>query len=128
MLKQIKEMMTAAVNRVAVIIVSSAANKIEAAAALGKAEIDAELETEARRLEAEGLVSQAQKLRLQASSIQTNAPAATALPALANLVGETESGIVASPSIPQWAMTASEDTPKRGPGRPPKPVDSGNKS
>jgi len=119
MLKIFKEMMTAAANRVAVIIVSTAANKIEAAASISKAETDAEVEAEARKLEAQGFITQAQALRTRAGSIDADAPAATALKALANLTGTTTISPPAAAVVPQLAAaTDTEVTPKRGPGRP----------
>ena len=130
MLQIIKAMFKAAVNRVAVSIVATAANKIEAAAAIEKAEVDAELEFEAVKLEAQGMLKQAQALRLRAAGIQTDAPAATALPALANLIGEASNQtttkadtlrLVAAPSTP--SHTTAPATTKRGPGRPPKAND-----
>ena len=127
MLQIIKAMFKAAVNRVAVSIVATAANKIEAAAAIEKAEIDAELEIEAVKLETHGMLKQAQALRLRAAGIQTDAPAATALPALANLIGEASNQtttkadtlqLMAAPNASSNAATPT--TAKRGPGRPAK--------
>lgn len=129
MFQIIRAMFKAAVNRVAVTIVATAANKIEAAAAIEKAEIDAEIEIEAMKLETQGMLKQAQALRLRAAGIHTDAPAATALPALANLIGEgnnqpttkTESLQLAEAPTPGRIVTvAIAGKAKRGPGRPPK--------
>jgi outer membrane protein TolC len=118
MFQGIKTMFTAAVNRIAVSIVSVAANKLEAAAAVEKAGIDAELEVEAQRLEVGGFLKQAQVLRLKATGIQADAPGATSLAALANLCGDQPPALQAPPSVPQLAEVPVT-TAKRI-GRPPK--------
>jgi hypothetical protein len=120
-LNSIRTMFAAAVNRIAVTIVSAAANKLEAAAAVEKAGVDADLEAEASRLEAGGFVKQAQTLRLRAGGIQADAPGATALAALAHLTGDEPPALSAAPDVPQLPE-ASANPARRGPGRPPKAV------